>query len=590
MKRREIPLTLLASALAGDSAPGKSPTLQYHPQTATELAAGVTPTNYAYPPQNALRYGADPSGNTDSTPAFRSLSHVIAQAQQGQLRTGRMPATVATIPEGSFRLTDPIRWRGPIAIVGAGTAGWEGGTTIFQTTQGRNIFEFYGSMDDHTTLGLSVRGISFGFTQQGGSGCALYIPKNDDTPQGSLLSSNSLYVEDCRFGGFNPYGSFLSVHHGNDIVVSRCLFDGCYGNTISLGDDTDPDARCTDVCIEGCGFFNTNYGVRIYNAEGVTITGCRFFHGSAAQYMIYLGAKAAINRDRVENVVICGNIFDDTHHSIALDGSVSQLQIAGNGFYKCRDRPILVIGRTDVSGLHLGPNIFKVDTAYPFSDIIDSRDCRISNSSVCDNLINCNGVRTLTQLAGETSGLGRFGQAMTLRANAFVNNPLYGFAGHHAYQPCTSRGLELENQLTFPNYPTAQPIFHVGKFEIGQSLTFDLDWEVIISKPSADTAALTGRDRISVIYRHSAGTVKVDVARISSVGDSTSGTRVNIPDVEFSVSTGPQTDVLITISGALKSPHSILINLKALNFRATATADGRPPQIKNAEIGFHAGS
>jgi hypothetical protein len=586
MKRREIPLTLLASALAGDSAPGKPPTLQYYPQTSAEMGAGVTPTNYAYPPQNALRYGADPSGIADSAPAFQSLSNVISQGQRGQIRRAEIHTAVATIPEGFFKLSDRVRWYGPIAIVGAGTAGWEGGTTIIQTTPGRerNIFEFHGSLDDHTTLGLSVRGISFG-VGEGSSGCALYVPKYNEAMKGAVLSSNSLYVEDCRFGGFHPYGSFFSVHHGNDIVVSRCLFDGCYADTISLGDDTDPDGRCTDVCIENCGFFNTNYGVRIRNAEGVTVNGCRFFSGSATQYMIYMGSGGTIAPGRVENVVICGNIFDDTHHSIALDGSVSQLQITGNGFYKCRDRPILILGRTDVSGLHLGPNILKVDAAYQFSDIIDSRDCRITNSSVCDNLINCNGVRTLTQLAGETSGPGRFGQGMTLRTNVFVNNPLYGFAGHYAYQPCTSRGLELENQLIFPDYPTARPIFHLGKFEIGQSLTFDLDWEVIITKPSADTAALTGRDRISVIYRNSAGTVKVDVARISSVGDSTSGTRANIPNVEFGVSTGPQTDVLITISGALKSPHSILINLKALNFRATATADGRPPQIKNAEIG-----
>ena len=40
------------------------------PQTAGELAVSVTPSNYAYMPGNVLRYGADPTGATDSTTAF----------------------------------------------------------------------------------------------------------------------------------------------------------------------------------------------------------------------------------------------------------------------------------------------------------------------------------------------------------------------------------------------------------------------------------------------------------------------------------------------------------------------------------------
>jgi hypothetical protein len=172
---------------------------------------------------------------------------------------------------------------------------------------------------------------------------------------------------------------------------------------------------------------------------------------------------------------------------------------------------------------------------------------------------------------------------MTLRSNVFINNPAHRFAGHYDYKPCTSLGLELENQLMFSGYPAGEPIFHLGRFEIGQSLTFDLDWEVIVSKPPADTAALTGRDRVSVVYWNTSGTLKANIARISAIGDSTGGgSPPNIPDVEFTVSTGPQTDVLITVKGALTSPQSIQVNLKALNFRATPAATGpRLPQIKN---------
>lgn len=43
-----------------------------YPRTASEIAAGVTPTNYAYPTGNVLRYGADPSALSDSAAAFQN--------------------------------------------------------------------------------------------------------------------------------------------------------------------------------------------------------------------------------------------------------------------------------------------------------------------------------------------------------------------------------------------------------------------------------------------------------------------------------------------------------------------------------------
>ena len=47
-----------------------------YPQTAPELAAGVTPSNYAYPPYNVLRYGAKGDGVTDDTAAFNTAGSI----------------------------------------------------------------------------------------------------------------------------------------------------------------------------------------------------------------------------------------------------------------------------------------------------------------------------------------------------------------------------------------------------------------------------------------------------------------------------------------------------------------------------------
>ncbi len=50
----------------------------YWPQTAAELAAGVTPTNYAYGPGYSERYGADATGATDSTMALQNALNANA--------------------------------------------------------------------------------------------------------------------------------------------------------------------------------------------------------------------------------------------------------------------------------------------------------------------------------------------------------------------------------------------------------------------------------------------------------------------------------------------------------------------------------
>lgn len=53
----------------------------YYARTAAEIAAGVTPTNYAYPPGNILRYGANTTpGTTDMSLAFINAA---ATAQTG---------------------------------------------------------------------------------------------------------------------------------------------------------------------------------------------------------------------------------------------------------------------------------------------------------------------------------------------------------------------------------------------------------------------------------------------------------------------------------------------------------------------------
>jgi hypothetical protein len=63
------------------------------PRTEEEIAAGVTPTNYAYPPGNVLRYGAVPDGVTD---CLAAINKCIAANKR------------TSLPDGDFLISDSV--------------------------------------------------------------------------------------------------------------------------------------------------------------------------------------------------------------------------------------------------------------------------------------------------------------------------------------------------------------------------------------------------------------------------------------------------------------------------------------------------
>jgi hypothetical protein len=75
-------------------------------QTTAEIAAGVTPVNYAYAPYNAWRYGADPTGNTDSTAALNLWLQVVqtvtSSSYAGQAFQG------GYLPGGVYLISGPL--------------------------------------------------------------------------------------------------------------------------------------------------------------------------------------------------------------------------------------------------------------------------------------------------------------------------------------------------------------------------------------------------------------------------------------------------------------------------------------------------
>lgn len=90
-----IPANPLSAASVG---------LVLHPLTDGETAAGVTPTFYQYAPGDVRRYGADPSGVSDSTAAFNNAisSNGRVTVPDGTFLVSQVNLDAGTIIEGNY--------------------------------------------------------------------------------------------------------------------------------------------------------------------------------------------------------------------------------------------------------------------------------------------------------------------------------------------------------------------------------------------------------------------------------------------------------------------------------------------------------
>ncbi len=86
--------SVLVSLLSGSPAQFALLMQLINPRTDGEIGASVTPTNYLYPAGTMLRYGADPTGVTDSTAAIQACINAAAATGHSRIRVGQCGATL----------------------------------------------------------------------------------------------------------------------------------------------------------------------------------------------------------------------------------------------------------------------------------------------------------------------------------------------------------------------------------------------------------------------------------------------------------------------------------------------------------------
>lgn len=231
-------------------------------RTDNEIAAGVTPTYYYYPPGNVLRYGADPTGVADSYAAFAAAISALGSA-----------GGVVNIPQGTYKIATAIQLpvmaeaAGAIRIVGQGPwatrVNFTGTGYAFTMGDGATL-SFFNELHDFALYGtasadggVKMNGVYFAivnriymrdFTKAGARGIYANTEANyhgtiihsvfRNIPTGIYLEGsggiggNSNTIWRCWFGVHSSEAIHLNAVSGN--VINDNEFNGSTTTAIRL--------------------------------------------------------------------------------------------------------------------------------------------------------------------------------------------------------------------------------------------------------------------------------------------------------------------------------------------------------------------
>jgi Pectate lyase superfamily protein len=329
VQRRDLSTILLAtSATAALGMKGSAAqtstgsgigTAPCYARTAAEVAAGVTPTNIAYQQGDVRRYGADPSGATDSTTAIQdaldvgadvyiaagnyTITAALSNSVQGRRIYGDGPKVSVLQPTGPI---DTLVNAAPLNMVMMDNFGIAGDDTsldgitqasgtsmtaslfqnIFVTVGGRAFYLF----DEFNTQLINCNGSSFNnnvFELQGGNTTRLAGCYASQVPAG--------------YYGYRLYGGAqLDSCTGIDTPAGGDW--GLFGAVTSKGD---PVSMAFYLSMTNCDVedFN-NYGVRLRGTGYAKISGGAVLAKAVGTYGAEFYVEYSNNLIIIENVMV----------------------------------------------------------------------------------------------------------------------------------------------------------------------------------------------------------------------------------------------------------------------------------------------
>lgn len=184
-------------------------------QSASELAAGVTPLNFQYPPCHVDRYAVNTTpGTTDMSPAFNAAWRVALVAG-GRIRYG------AT---GQYGVSNPINFTSGVGVRSYGL------TVVCETGFVPGNLPGPSIVPNHTGHVIDLTGSAGVIFENVSMGSGSAVPKTGFF-QSRLAAGNSVGL--CRFINCSTLGSFSVAAYYNYGAEDDQL-EGCYWNNQSL--------------------------------------------------------------------------------------------------------------------------------------------------------------------------------------------------------------------------------------------------------------------------------------------------------------------------------------------------------------------
>lgn len=266
-----------------------------YPRTAAEIAASVTPVNYAYEPAtiDLRRYGGDPTGVATSDTAMANAIAVCSVSGNGGVI--RCPG-----PSANYKFASPIDISTKFNIIIEGECGpTQGayGTRFTYTGTGTGVFINMDSASACQIRGIQVTHSSASFT-------GTYIRCNNDGSHGDPTQNAAI---DCSFGNNTSSTIALDLNKCIEFTAERCTFTngnpsirgmavGGYSNVIRIRDCQFLNCPAAPIqqggqawLIEGCTFEQLSTGAPgailvpalTTQFQGLSIIGCWFGDATA---------------------------------------------------------------------------------------------------------------------------------------------------------------------------------------------------------------------------------------------------------------------------------------------------------------------
>jgi len=290
-------------------------------RTASEVAGGITPTNYAYAPYNVFRYGAVGDWNgttgTDDTTAFRNCS--VATPNGG---TMYVPGGFKYKLTDDVRITKPmtVRSDGPGSFMNAYTGG--AGGAVVQTNTAKNAFTLVAATANYAFGQYGITDVHFkDIAIYGRSGALPLAAVGVDTTvnagdfhirecstdnvvfaffQSSVDFTGTAYLNTFRksFWGFSTTGVKIAKGAAST-AGGQTTFESCTGEFCDVAYSLNEDADGGDFKFVGGSIGDGKIGIKTKFSQSLICKGVHFEQntntgtGAAIYRYAPLGANAS---------------------------------------------------------------------------------------------------------------------------------------------------------------------------------------------------------------------------------------------------------------------------------------------------------